>query len=122
MAKHYSDRGWTGMQLDMDGMVFTVTEVYEGSPAAKARVRPGDLLVAINGVEYTEENQEKMIEIQAQMKPGAQFTYTLKRGGKRRNVDFVLVEMSFDVVATMIGTHLLKDHVDLDLAFNSESD
>ena len=122
MATNYSDRGWAGMQLDVDGMVYTVTEVHEGSPAGKAGIRPGDRLIAVNGVEFTDENREKLIELQQQMKSGARFTYTLKRDGKRRNVDFVLVAMPFDVIARMVGMHLLTDHVDLELALNQESE
>ena len=122
MAKYYIDRGWAGMQLDVDGVVYTVTQVHKGSPAAKAGIKPGDLLVAVNGVEFGDEKREQLIEMQQQMKPGTQFTYTVKRKGKRRNVDFVLVEMPLDVAAQMVGMHLLTDHVDLNLALNSESD
>jgi len=120
MAKNYSDRGWAGMQLDVTDNVYTVTEVHTGSPAARARVRPGDVLVAVNGVEFIEENNEKLAALQGKMKPGAQFTYTLKRGGKRRNVEVVLVEMPFEVVAHQVGVHLLTDHLDVDRAFSAE--
>lgn len=120
MAKNYSNRGWAGMQLDASDYVYTVTEIHPGSPAAKANVRPGDVLVAINGVEFIEENSEKLAALQSEMKPGAQFTYTLKRKGKRRNVEVVLVEMPFEVVAHQVGMHLLTDHLDGDLAFSAD--
>ncbi len=120
MAKSYSNRGWSGMQLDTNDSVYTVTEVEPGSPAAKAKVRPGDLLVAINGIEFIEENSEKLVVLQREMKPGAQFTYTLKRNGKRRNIEVVLVEMPLEVVAHQIGMHLLTDHLDTDLAFSAD--
>ena len=114
MAEHYANRGWAGMQLDSNDYVFTVTEVHRGSPAAKAKVRPGDVLVAVNGIEFAEENREKLIGMQGEMKPGEKFTYTLKRDGKRHNVECVLVEMPFEVVALQVGMHLFTDHVDLD--------
>lgn len=120
MAEHYGKRGWAGMQLDTDGDVYTVTEVYEGSPAEKVKVRPGDILVALNGVEFVEENEQKLVALQDEMKPGARFTYTLKRKGKRRNVEVVLVEMPFEVIARQVGMHLLTDHVDVKIAFSRE--
>ncbi len=120
MAKNYLGRGWAGMQLDTTGGIYTVTELQPGSPAEKADVRPGDILVAINGVEFKEENEEKLVALQAKMKPGAQFTYTLKRHGKRRNVEVVLVEMPIEVAAQLVGMHLLTDHVDVAIAFPRE--
>jgi predicted metalloprotease with PDZ domain len=120
MAKSYSNRGWAGMQLEVNDYVYKVTGVEPGSPAAKAKVRPGDLLVAVNGIEFKEENGEKLAALQSKMKPGAQFTYTLKRNGKRRNVEVVLIEMPLEVVAHQIGMHLLTDHLEADLAYSAE--
>jgi len=120
MAENYGSRGWAGMQLEVDGFLYTVTEVHAGPPAEKAKVRPGDVLAAVNGVAFVEENRDKLAALQGKMKPGAQFTYTLKRGGKRRNVDVVLVEMPFEVVAHQVGMHLLTDHVDVKIAFSRE--
>jgi predicted metalloprotease with PDZ domain len=120
MATHYGKRGWAGLQLDRSDGQYTVIEIHDGSPAQKAKVRPGDILVAINGVDFIEENNEKLVAIQDKMKPGAQFTYTVKRNGKRRNVDVVLIGMPFEVVAQMVGMHLLTDHVDIDVAFSAE--
>ena len=120
-AEEYASRGWAGMQLDVNDHVYTVTEVQAGSPAAKAKVRPGDVLVAFNGVEFLEENDEKLAALQRKMKPGVQFTYTLKRGGKRRNVEVVLVQMPFEVVAQQAGMHLLTDHLEPDRAFSREN-
>jgi predicted metalloprotease with PDZ domain len=117
MAKHYGSRGWAGMQLDVEGMTYTVTGVHEGSPAQKGGIKAGDILVAVNGVDYAEENEEKLLAIQQTMKPGVQFTYTVKRRGKRRNVECVLVEMPVDVVAQQVGMHLITGHLDPDRVF-----
>lgn len=117
MAKHYGERGWAGMNLDVDGYTYKVTAVRVGSPAEKAGIEVGDLLVAINGVEIAEENSEKLLPIRESMKPGAEFTYTVKRNGKRRNVECVLVAMPVEVVAEQIGMHLLTGHLEPDLAF-----
>jgi len=120
MAAHYANRGWAGLQLDRSDGHFTVTEVHDGSPAQKAKVRSGDILVALNGINFVEENNEKLVALQDKMTPGAQFTYTVKRDGKRRNIDVVLVEMPFEIVAQQVGMHLLTDHVDIRLALPAE--
>jgi len=117
MAKHYGERGWAGMQLDIEGYRYTVTGIQAGSPAEKGGIKPGDLLVAVNGVEIAEENQEKMLKARDKMIPGAQFTYTVKRKGKRRNIECVLVAMPVEVVAELIGSHLLVGHLEPHHAF-----
>jgi predicted metalloprotease with PDZ domain len=117
MAKHYGERGWAGMQLDIEGFRYTVTGIQEGSPAQKGGIQAGDLLVAVNGVEISEENQDKLLKIRDKMLPGAQFTYTIKRKGKRRNIECVLVAMPVEVAAEQIGMHLLIGHLEPDLAF-----
>ena len=123
MAKHYGERGWAGMQLDIEDYRYSVIGVLEGSPAEKGGIKAGDLLVAVNGVEFGEENQEKLLKIRDKMIPGAQFTYTVKRKGKRRNIECVLVAMPVEIAAEQIGIHLLTGHLEPHLAFEeSESE
>ena len=44
--------GWVGVELRIDEKqgTHTIEKVIPGSPAESAGIRPGDLLVAINGV------------------------------------------------------------------------
>ena len=108
--------GWAGVSLAMSEEGLSVSEVHPGTPAAKAGVKVGDLLVAINGVEYKPENQEKMAKFEKMMVPGQEFTYTIARNGKNKDVQFALAEMPMDVVARMVGMHMLNDHAAVEVA------
>ena len=115
-AEKYKDRGWAGVSLEMSDDNLRVSEVHYGTPAAKAGVKEGDVLVAINGVEYSEENREKMAELEKLMVPGQEFTYTISRNGKNKEISFALDEMPLDVVARMVGMHMLSDHAAVEVA------
>ena len=115
-SDNYKGRGWAGVSLEMSEDGLRVSEVHPGTPAAKAGVKAGDVLVAINGVEYAEENQEKMAKFEKEMIPGKEFTYTIARGGKNKEVSIALAEMPMDVVARMVGMHMLNDHAAVEVA------
>ncbi len=115
-AEHYKNRGWAGVSLERSDEGLRVSEVHYGTPAAKAGVKTGDVLVAINGVEYNEKNKEQMAGLEKLMVPGQEFTYTIARKGKNRDISFALDEMPMDVVARMVGMHMLSDHAAVEVA------
>ena len=115
-AEHYTNRGWAGVSLEMTDDGLSVSEVHYGTPASKAGVKTGDVLVAINGIEYNDENKEKMSGLEKLMVPGQEFTYTISRNGKNRDISFALDEMPMDVVARMVGLHMLSDHAAVEIA------
>ncbi len=115
-SQNYTNRGWAGVSLEMSDEGLYVSEVHKGTPAAKAGVKTGDVLVAINGIEYSDENKEKMAALQEKMVPGAEFTYTIARKGKNKEISFALDEMPMDVVARQVGMHMLSDHAAVEIA------
>ena len=115
-STNYQGRGWAGVSLEMSDAGLLVSEVHPGTPAAKAGVKSGDVLVAINGVEYAEGNQEKMAQFEKEMVPGKEFTYTIARNGKNKDVSFALAKMPMDVVARQVGMHMLNDHAAVEVA------
>ncbi|KPL25124.1 MAG: hypothetical protein AMJ93_00875 [Anaerolineae bacterium SM23_84] len=57
-----------------------VTEVVEGGPAARADVRPGDVIIAVDGVRIDEETT--LSEVIGRYQPGDRVELVLWRGGR----------------------------------------
>ena len=63
-----------------------VEDVYKGSPAQKAGFEKGDVLLAINGVEYSKENKPALKEVYSKFEPGSQATtYVVKSARAARS-------------------------------------
>jgi S1-C subfamily serine protease len=118
MAQHLQGRGWAGVDLDESAEAVTVNKVYEGTPAQKAGIRVGDQLIAVNGVQISEENHEQLQAMMAAMKPGKTFDYTISRSGKERSVKLTLAEMPEEAVHRIVGQHMLQGHTAIEVASN----
>lgn len=116
LRSHLKDRGWVGVEYDEEN--HKVLRVVRGSPAEQAGFRKGDVIVAINGVDFTDDNSEQVTKIQyEQMKPGNRMIYTVTRAGMRKNLDVTLSAVPDDVMAQWVGRHMLEAHSeDLQLA------
>jgi membrane-associated protease RseP (regulator of RpoE activity) len=111
MKSHMADRGWIGIEYDEEDQ--KVLRVIEGSPAEKAGFRKGDVMVAIYGVDMTDENSAKIKKIQyEQMKPGNQVTYTVTRAGMKKNLVVTLAAVPDDIMAQWVGRHMLEAHAE----------
>jgi C-terminal processing protease CtpA/Prc len=118
MATKMKDSGWVGVELEGDDVKYgpmTVVKIIDGSPAQKAGIQPGDILVAINGIPLEEGNQEKLASARAASKPGQSVTWTMRREGEKRDVTITLAAMPADVLARYIGQHMLE-HVTAEAA------
>lgn len=75
---------WLGIYLaeDQDGV--RVVEVQPGSPAARAGLRPGDLLLAMDGDEFR--SAQDVSEAVGQEQPGANVEFTVERAGQERSL------------------------------------
>jgi predicted metalloprotease with PDZ domain len=109
MAKKLHDKGWIGVELDMESGKLEVTRVIKDSPAEKAGLEPGDVLMAVNGVAYADENAEEMETIRESMTKGKTFTFTILKAGKgETDVDITLGSVPDDVLAQWVGQHMLQ--------------
>lgn len=109
MVKHYQTRGWVGIELESaDTGELTITRVEPDSPAEAAGLREGDMLLALNGIRFSEENKEAMKAAQAKMTIGAMVTYTVDRAGKTVDVDVRLQQIPEAVMAKWVGRHMLE--------------
>lgn len=81
----------SGIRFVMEGAEFEVLKIYsvfDGSPAAKADIREGDVVTAIDGREsrtFTRETLREYME-----RDGAEVRLTIERDGKTQDVAIVL--------------------------------
>lgn len=113
MAEKLKTRGWVGLELDYaeDGAM-VVKEVIADSPAQAAGFQAGDLLAALDGVAYGEENKEALKAAYAKVVPGNTVTYTVRRGGESVDLPVELAKIPETVMAQWIGHHMLANHVE----------
>ena len=110
MKTNMSEKGWVGIEYDPD--TNTVIRVIENSPAEDAGFKKGDHMVAMNGVELSEENEGTLKKISSAMTPGNTITYTVERAGMRKKVDVTLGSLPDKVLAQWVGNHMLEAHAE----------
>jgi len=86
--------GWAGawLQRSASGTV-TVAEVAKGSPAAKAGLKSGDLVLAVNGYDLSDSEAREECASKASCKVGSTVTYAVQRGSSTRNIKLKLEKM-----------------------------
>ena len=83
----------SGFQLAKFGDVYRAMQVLTGSPAAKAGLRVGDRVVAVDGRPITPEQAETLRAKFEDGTPGTRHTLEVERGGKRVKLRMTLAEM-----------------------------
>jgi predicted metalloprotease with PDZ domain len=94
-AKH----GWLGIETEHADRGYRITKVHDSSPAAAAGFRAGDVLVAMNGIAFAEDNKAELKAAKAKLWPGSQVEYTVVRGGAEQQVAATLAPVPEAVLA-----------------------
>ncbi len=112
MAAKLRAQGWVGIEAEhgKDGSV-TILSVVDGSPADRAGLREGDVLVAMNGITLAEENYPEIKALRAELTVGSDIQYTIVRGGSKKKLEMTLAEIPDNVLASWIGKHMVQDHI-----------
>jgi C-terminal processing protease CtpA/Prc len=112
MKEAYQTKGWTGIEADRneDGSI-TVRSVMPNSPAEKAGIKTGDVLVSINGLTLSPENESKIMEMKrTRMTIGQTAEYGVKRDAQVTMVKVALERIPEAVLAQMIDKHAREEH------------
>jgi C-terminal processing protease CtpA/Prc len=85
---------WAGawLQRSASGTV-TVAEVAKSSPAAKAGLKSGDVVLAVNGYNLSDSEARAMCASKADCKVGGTVIYTVQRGSSTKTLKFKLEKM-----------------------------
>ncbi|HEX2642320.1 MAG TPA: PDZ domain-containing protein [Thermoanaerobaculia bacterium] len=103
-AAQLAAKGWLGIETGKDEATgaYVVKTVAPSSPASGS-FRPGDVLVALNGVALNAGNKEALKKVKSGLGVGSQVTYTIKRDGATRKVTATLAPVPQDVLAKWVA-------------------
>lgn len=99
--------GGIGVEVDFRNDEVTVMAPIEGSPAAKAGLRPGDRVVAIDRVNVRGKSAAELVR-RMRGKPGTKVVVTIRRKGKANLINFTLTRQIIEV-ASVAGQLLVDD-------------
>ena len=85
---------WSGAWLERSASgTVTVAEVAKDSPAAKAGLKSGDVVLAVNGYDLSDSESRAMCASKASCKVGSTVAYTVDRAGKTKELKVKLQKM-----------------------------
>ena len=91
---------WTGAWLNRSTSGrMTVTEVAAGSPAARAGLKTGDVVLAVNGYDLSDNKDRALCASKADCNVGSAVTYTVQRAGATMAVKFKLEKLPANATA-----------------------
>lgn len=118
MSARLQKTGWVGIRMGEteDGRL-EITEVIADSPAVRAGFNAGDILVAMDGIQYADKDHDAMMTAKKSQHPGSKVTYTIERSGRNRDLTVKLAKVPQDVLAQWVGGHVLQ-HATVEIAQN----
>ena len=88
---------WAGAWLERTASgTVTVAEVAKGSPAAKAGLKSGDVVLAVNGYDLSNSEARAMCASKANCSVGSTVNYTVQRNGATKHFKLKLEKMPAD--------------------------
>ncbi len=114
MVQNYQNHGWLGIEMERldkeKGYFSRITKVISHSPAYAAGFQQGDILVAVNGVKLSSENEAAIKKVKKSMAVGSEVEYTVKRDGSKKQLTATLASPPEEILAQWVGNHLVKSH------------
>lgn len=115
MASSMKARGWVGLEVEREDGKLVVTSVEPDGPAMRAGIVAGDVLLAMDGIQFSEANHEKLYAAKQHHHIGATTHYTVSRGGcchkpgTATEVAVKRAEVPDAILARWVGGHMI-DH------------
>jgi hypothetical protein len=83
----------SGVRIEADPAGFRVGSVSQGTPASEAGLRPGEIIVAVNGQPATSMTLPSLRDELHQRPPGSVITLEVESEGKRRSLHIILRDL-----------------------------
>lgn len=115
MAAKMAKKGYMGLEFDKsDDGQYMVKQVLEGTPAAAAGFKPGDVILVVNGAKWSDEAAMKKLDWSV----GSQMAVKVRRGDEKKVMNITLARMPDEAIARYIGAHMMESHVAVATAGN----
>ena len=116
MKTKLADKAWLGIEYDKtDDGHFVIKSVHDGSPADQAGFQKGDVLLTMQGEEYSKANKAALKKVWAKVEPGSEVQYVVKRDGAKVSLDATLAHVPADLQKKWIAEHMAEYHADQQL-------
>lgn len=117
MQAKYAAKPWLGVEYDKgEHGQYVIKKVHADSPAEAAGFQKGDVILTMDGVEYTKENKKALKAVWAETKPGSEVQYLVKRQGAKVELDATLAHVPVDLQKKWIAEHMKKSHPEYKVA------
>ncbi len=115
MVAKLKHKGMIGVEGEWDESIpgYKIATFLEGSNAKAAGIKPGDILVAVNGIKLGDKKASKADY--ENRKPGKVAKITVLRGDAKKSFKVKLMGLNETQIAQMIGEHML-DHATTKIA------
>ena len=110
MAEGLKKRGWIGIEWGDKDPRPTISHVVAGSPAAKAGVRVGDIVMAFEGISTDEDDEVIWAAMKRSLVPRKVITLAIVRDGNPLELPVELVAVPEHIIAQWVGKHVLDNH------------
>lgn len=104
------NKGWVGIRMDDTSGRWTLVEIFPESPAKRAGLQKGDVLLEIEGVPYLEDRNEELQQIYMSKHPGDSLEYVIERDGEKKKVRLELARMPPKLLALWLGEKILYSY------------
>ena len=117
MKTKLAHKPWLGIEYDKNehGQM-VIKKVHTDSPADQAGFQKGDILLAMQGEEYSKANKKALKAVWASVEPGSDVQYVVKRQGAKVELDATLAHVPKDLQKKWIAEHMKSDHPEFQVA------
>lgn len=113
----YAAKPWLGIEYDKtDYGQMVVKKVHANSPAEQAGFQKGDILLTMEGEEYSKANKKAIKALYTDIKPGSEVQYVVKRQGAKVELDATMAHVPTDLQKKWIAEHMKENHPEVQVA------